>query len=87
MPADFTVEVMQGRTAYYTKTVTGNTASSIALDGFTVNNPDAIRVTVTKWSKENRRIRIPEIIPGLYEKWTGNEIAVFSLKHQGTYPV
>lgn len=83
MPADFTVEIMQGRTAYYTKTVTGNTASSIALDGFTVNNPDAIRVTVTKWSKENRRIRIPEIIPGLYEKWTGNEIAVFSLKHQG----
>lgn len=83
VPADFTVEVMQGRTAYYTKTVTGNTASSIALDGFTVNNPDAIRVTVTKWSKENRRIRIPEIIPGLYEKWTGNEIAVFSLKHQG----
>lgn len=83
VPADFTVEIMQGRTAYYTKTVTGNTASSIALDGFTVNNPDAIRVTVTKWSKENRRIRIPEIIPGLYEKWTGNEIAVFSLKHQG----
>lgn len=83
VPADFTVEVMQGRTAYYTKTVTGNTASSIALDGFTVNNPDAIRVTVTKWSKENRRIRIPEIIPGLYEKWTGNEIAVFSLKHHG----
>lgn len=81
--ADFTVEVMQGGTAYYTKTVAGNTASSIALDGFTVNNPDAIRVTVTKWSKENRRIRIPEIIPGLYEKWTGNEIAVFSLKHQG----
>lgn len=83
VPADFTVEIMQGRTAYYTKTVTGNTASSIALDGFTVYNPDAIRVTVTKWSKENRRIRIPEIIPGLYEKWTGNEIAVFSLKHQG----
>lgn len=81
--ADFTVEVMQGGTAYYTKTVAGNTASSIALDGFTVNNPDAIRVTVTKWSKGNRRIRIPEIIPGLYEKWTGNEIAVFSLKHQG----
>ena len=81
--ADFTVEVMQGGTAYYTKTVAGNTASSIALDGFTVNNPDAIRVTVTKWSKGNRRIRIPEIIPGLYEKRTGNEIAVFSLKHQG----
>lgn len=81
--ADFTVDVMQGGTAYYTKTVAGNTASSIALDGFTVNNPDAIRVTVTKWSKGNRRIRIPEIIPGLYEKWTGNEIAVFSLKHQG----
>lgn len=82
-PVDFTVEVRQGGTAYFTREFTGNTASQIHLDGFTVYNPDAIRVTVTKWSIPRRRIRVPEIIPGLLEQWTGRMIAEFSLKHQG----
>lgn len=80
---DFTVEVKQGGTAYFTQQVTGNTAENVSFDGFTVNNPDAIRVTVTKWSKPSRRMRVPEIVPGIYEIWTGNMIASFSLKHQG----
>lgn len=80
---DFTVEVKQGGTAYFTKQVTGNAAESVSFDGFTVNNPDAIRITVTKWSKPSRRMRVPEIVPGIYEIWTGNMIASFSLKHQG----
>ena len=81
-PVDFTVEVKQGGTAYYTKTVTGNTKSQISLDGFTVNYPDAIRVTVTKWSMPGRRLRVVEIVPGIYEEWDGGIIAEFSLKHQ-----
>lgn len=80
---DFTVEVKQGGTAYFTQQVTGNAATSVSFDGFTVNNPDAIRITVTKWSKPSRRMRVPEIVPGIYEIWTGNMIASFSLKHQG----
>lgn len=80
---DFTVEVKQGGTAYFTQQVTGNTAESVSFDGFTVNNPDAIRITVTKWSKPSRRMRVPEIVPGIYEIWTGNMIASFALKHQG----
>ena len=82
-PVDFTVEVKQGGTAYYTQSFTGNTAAQINLDGFTVQNPDAIRVTVTKWSLPERRLRVPEIIPGIYESWDGSIIAEFSLKHQG----
>lgn len=82
-PVDFTVEVKQGGTAYYTKTVTGNTESRISLDGFTVNNPDAIRVTVTKWSLPSRRLRVVEIVPGIYEEWTGDMIASYTMKHQG----
>lgn len=82
-PVDFTVEVRQGGTAYFSKTFTGNTATQINLDGFTVNNPDAIRVTVSRWSLGGRRLRVPEIIPGLLEQWTGRMIAEFSLKHQG----
>lgn len=80
---EFTIEVKQGGTAYFSKKVTGNTETFVSFDGFTVNNPDAIRVTVTKWSKPFRRMRVPEIVPGIYEIWTGNMIASFSLKHQG----
>ena len=80
---DFTVEVKQGGRAYYAKTFTGNTASVISLSEFTVNNPDAIRVTVTKWSKPGRRVRICEILPGIYEEWDGGMIASFTLRHQG----
>lgn len=81
-PVDFTVEVKQGGTAYYTKEFTDNTETVISLDGFTVYNPDAIRVTVTKWSIPGRYLRVVEIIPGIYEEWDGNVIAKFSLKHQ-----
>lgn len=82
-PEDFTVEVKQGGTAYHTRTYTGNTASSVSLEGFTVNNPDAIRVTVTKWSRPSRRMRVVEIVPGVYEGWDGGMIAEFSVKQQG----
>ena len=83
LPEDFTVEVKQGGTAYHTRTYTGNTASSVSLEGFTVNNPDAIRVTVTKWSRPGRRMRVVEIVPGVYEEWDGGMIAEFNVKQQG----
>lgn len=83
VPLDFTVEVKQGGTAYYTKSFTGNQAASVALSGFTVNNPDAIRVTVSKWSLPYRRMRLVEIVPGIYEQWDNNIIAEFSVKQQG----
>lgn len=81
----FTVEVLQGGTAYYTKTFTGNTEAQIDLDGFTVQTPDAIRVTVTKWSLPGRRIRLPEIIPGLFESWDGSMIAEFNVVQQASF--
>lgn len=83
LPEDFTVEIKQGGTAYHTRMYTGNTASSVSLEGFTVNNPDAIRVTVTKWSRPSRRMRVVEIVPGVYEGWDGGMIAEFNVKQQG----
>lgn len=81
--ADFTVEVMSEGVAYHTKTITGNTKALYTLYGFRVNSPDAIRVTVTKWSLPGRRMRIVEIVPGIYEVWTGDELCEFDVKHQG----
>lgn len=83
IPVDFTVEVLQGGTAYYTKEFTGNTATFVSMDGFTVYNPDAIRVTVTKWSLPGRRLRVAEIVPGVYESWDLRMIADVSIVQQG----
>lgn len=85
IPDTYTVEVIQGGTAYFSQTITGNTANSAAFDGFTVQNPDCIRVTVSKWSLPGRRMRIPEIIPGLYEQWSGDTIAAFTVTQQANF--
>lgn len=82
VPDTFTVEVLQGGTAYETKTVSENREQHISLTGFTVNNPDAIRITVTKWSLPGRRMRVPEIVPGIYEIWDNDIIASFGVTQQ-----
>lgn len=82
VPADFTVEIKQGGTTYHTQTYTGNTATSVSIDGFTVYAPDAIRVTATKWSRGGRRMRIAEIIPGIYEQWSGEIISELTIQQQ-----
>lgn len=82
VPEDFTIEVMQDGTAYATKTVTGNTESNVGFDGFTVYDPDAIRITVTKMSKAYRRFRCIEIVPGIYESWTEDIICELAVKQQ-----
>lgn len=81
----FTVEIKQGETVYYTKTISGNTDSKFSLTGFTVNNPDAIRVTVSKWSLPGRRMRVTEILPGIYETWDNDVLASFNLVQQANF--
>lgn len=85
LPADFTVEVRQGGTAYYSRSFTGNASAHISLDGFTVYDPDAIRVTVTRWSLPYRRFRAVEIVPGIYEQWSNDVICEFSITQQGNF--
>lgn len=82
-PAEFTVEVIQGGTTYFSRTFEENEGASVSLDGFKVYNPDSIRVTVKKWSLPHRRARVVEIVAGVLETWNSDRIADFSLKHQG----
>lgn len=82
---DFSVAVYSGSTEVYTKAFTGNTAVSVILDGFTAYDPTAIRVTVTKWSLPGRRLRISEIIPGIYEQWTSDIIASLDIQMRGSF--
>lgn len=82
---DFSVAVYSGSTAVYTKDFTGNTDVSVSLDGFTVYDPTAIRVTVTKWSLPGRRLRVAEIIPGIYEAWTDDILASIDIQMRGNF--
>jgi hypothetical protein len=82
VPCDFTVDIYQGGTSYHTETVTDNTDNYVDIKHFTVYYPDTIKITVTRWSLPYRRCRIPEIIPGVYETWTGDMIASFDIQQQ-----
>ena len=82
---DFSVAVYSGSTAVYTKEFAGNTAVSVSLDSFTVYDPTAIRVTVTKWSLPGRRLRVAEIIPGIYEQWTDDILASIDIQMRGNF--
>lgn len=83
IPEEYTVEVRQGGTAYFSKTITGNTSRSKSFDGFTVYNPDSIRVTIFKWRLPRTRARVVEIVPGIYEEWSGDTLAKLSINQQG----
>ena len=85
VPKDFTVEVRSGEQVFYTKTVTGNTATELAFDGFTVYTPTDIRLTVTRWSLPGRRLRLLELIPGVFERWSGRVLVSFNCVHNGDF--
>lgn len=85
VPEDFTVEVYYNDTAYFTETVAGNRAAQVSFQGFTVWDPTSIKVTVTRWSLPGRRMRLVEILPGLYEEWGGGALAEFSVTQQGQF--
>lgn len=82
VPEEFTAEVIQGGEPYFSIDVTGNKSNVVYFSRFTVYNPDSIKITVRKMSLPYRRLRAVEIIPGIYEKWTGSTIETFSVKHQ-----
>lgn len=83
--SDFTFTVYSGDTLAYSKTVTGNTKQAVYFEGFTVYNPTALRVTVTKWSMPYRYLRLVEILPGIYEQWDGDTIYSLDIIDQADF--
>lgn len=85
VPEDFTVEVIQGNTAYFTQTVTGNHETQMTFKEFTVHDPDSIKITVTRWTLPGRRMRVVEIVPGVYEDWSADALESLSVTQQGQF--
>lgn len=85
VPADFKVSVMSGSDTVFEKSYTGNKSTSVSIDGFTVYNPTAIRVYVTRWSLPDRYLRVIQIIPGIYEEWTEDVLASLDIQMRGNF--
>ena len=85
VPDTLTIDIMQGGTVYYSKTLTGNREAQINLSGFVVNDPGTIRITVSKWSLPYRRVRMVEIVPGIYETWTEDILSAFGIVQQASF--
>lgn len=84
-PVDFTIEIKKSGVAQYTQTFTNNTQEYIEITGFTVNNPDAIRVTVSKWSLPYERMRVVEILAGVYEQWESDKLSDFTVNQLANF--
>lgn len=85
VPEDFTVDIYSGDTVYYSKTFTGNQDIQVGLEGFTVQQPTAVRVTCSKMSLPSRRFRVLEVLTGLYERWSSRMLASFTCTQQGDF--
>ena len=82
---EFTVEVKQGGTAYFSKTVTSNTDTTVIFRDFIVYNPDEVKVTIAKWSIPVRRARCPEVMCGLRELWNNDNLSEFVVRQQADF--
>lgn len=82
---DFRVAVLSGDAEIYSKSFTGNRSTSVSLLDFTVYDPTAVRVYVTKWTLPERRVRVLDIVPGIYEEWDLSSIASLDVQMRGNF--
>lgn len=82
---DFTMEILQGDVVAYTQAYTGNRAGYVVATGFTIENPTAIRVSITRWSLPFRRVRITEMLPGLNETWNNDIFSAMNIAQQANF--
>lgn len=85
VPKDFKVEILQGGTVYFEKDFTGNLETEIVLEGFDIMNVDVVRITVHSTVLPYRRVRIVEVYPGIYERWTSDDIVGIELTCNGDF--
>lgn len=85
VPKDFTFEVLDANGVAVSETYTDNVSTFATLRNIKVEYPTALRVTITRWSLPGRRLRMTELIAGMYEFWTEDDLAEFEVTQQGNF--
>lgn len=79
---DFELQLFSEEEIIFSKSISNNAEPICIFEGFTVENPTKIRVQISRWSRPERRARVIEIVPGVYEEWGNNELAQFNITQQ-----
>lgn len=82
---DFKIEILRDDAVVYTQNITGNHADYVTASGFLIENPTAMRVSITRWSIPVRRARITEMLPGLNETWSNDIFSAMSIAQQANF--
>lgn len=85
VPEDFIVTLYNGAQVLETKDITGNSNTSVIIEGLDANYPTAIRLTIKKWSKPNRRVRVSRVMAGLFEAWDASVIRDVDIYTESTF--
>ena len=85
VPEDFTVTLYNGSQVLESRDITGNLNTSVIIEGLNSNYPTAIRLTVKKWSKPHRRVRISRVMAGLFETWDTTVIRDVDIYTESTF--
>lgn len=84
-PVDFVVEVYAGDQLGARKEYTGNTERKVIFEDFVVNFPTRLRLTIKRWSRSSRRVRVIRFLAGFYEEWDGDTIKNIDIHTESTF--
>lgn len=80
-PVDFFIDYKRGGKTILTETVTANTKLEVKLEP-KLADIDAIRMTITKWSKSNACVKILQFYDKLYESYEGDAVQKFEVNEE-----
>jgi hypothetical protein len=82
---DFTFSVWSGPTLAYEEMVLGNHEPAVSFRGFAAYNVTALRVEIARWSLPLTRPRVVEIVPGVYEVWSGDSLRLVEVWREADF--
>ena len=86
VPTELLLEIWSGDTAVERRTVYPDPKERFcAVEGLNVYAPTRLRVTVLRWSLPGRFPRLVRFMMGLYEEWSGNQIALVDIYTEVTF--
>lgn len=89
---DFTIRLYQGESVVYTETVIDNDLMTWEKPIVQINEITKMEITISKWNKPNRTIKIMEVFTSIQETYEGEDIISINLIEekevsQGSLPI
>lgn len=84
-PVNFLLEFFSGDTPLISMETVGNSETTVIVDDLSLNFPTKMKLTISKWSTPNRRVRVIRMVPFLQEEWDTNTIKTVDVYTEVTF--